>query len=66
MSYVDNSTRHEVRWHIVGSDVRGTAHVVITPGYTTKDDIPAIIATARTGRPSDGRYIVIDETRSLS
>lgn len=58
-------TRYEVRWHIVGSDVRGTAQVLITPGYTTVDDIPAIIATARTGRPSDGRYLIIDETREL-
>jgi hypothetical protein len=55
------STGYRVTWHLPGeAEGAHTSQVQVIEGYSTTDDIPRIIVTARTGDPSLAYLVTID------
>lgn len=56
----------EVTFTVPGSDAGIQQRCRIVPGYTTEDDIPRIIAIARTGRTEDAVFIRVRSVRRVA
>lgn len=59
-------THYAVTWHARGSTQSHETPVMIVDGYSTVDDIPAIIAASRTGRPDDGELVIVESYRQVT
>lgn len=59
--------RYAVKWHTPGNEsMTHSSNVLIVDGYSTMEDIPRIIATARTGDPNLAYLIIVDSVEFLS
>jgi hypothetical protein len=59
-------TLYDVSWHVLTVPTEFRTRVSIREGYSTVEDIPKILAVARTGRADNASVIVVDSMREVT